>query len=68
MIRYTPLWNTMEKQKVTTYTLRVKKGMSHATVQRLQKDLPVSTHTLDRLCSILNCRIEYVVEYVPDKK
>ena len=50
------------------YKRQVKKGMSHATVQRLQKDLPVSTHTLDRLCSILNCRIEDVVEYVPDKK
>lgn len=68
MIRYTPLWETMKKRGTTTYTLRVKEGMSHATVQRLQKDLPVSTHTLDRLCSILNCRIEDVVEYVPDKK
>ncbi len=68
MIRYTPLWETMKKRGTTTYTLRVKEGMSHATVQRLQKDLPVSTLTLDRLCSILNCRIEDVVEYVPDKK
>ena len=57
-----------EGKRTTTYTLRVKEGMSHATVQRLQKDLPVSTLTLDRLCSILNCRIEDVVEYVPDKK
>ena len=68
MIRYTPLWETMKKRGATTYTLRIKEGMSHATVQRLQKDLPVSTLTLDRLCSILNCRIEDVVEYVPDKK
>ena len=68
MIRYTPLWETMKKRGTTTYTLRVKEGMSYATVQRLQKDLPVSTLTLDRLCSILNCRIEDVVEYVPDKK
>ena len=68
MIRYTPLWETMKKRGTTTCTLRVKEGMSHATVQRLQKDLPVSTLTLDRLCSILNCRIEDVVEYVPDKK
>ena len=68
MIRYTPLWETMKERGTTTYTLRVKEGMSHATVQRLQKDLPVSTHTLDKLCSILNCRIEDIVEYVPDKK
>ncbi|MCI8590054.1 MAG: helix-turn-helix transcriptional regulator [Clostridiales bacterium] len=66
MIRYTPLWQTMAAKKVTTYTLRFKHGMSHATVQRLQKDLPVTTVTLDKLCQILQCRIEDVVEYVPD--
>ena len=53
MIRYDPLWRTMAKKGVTTYTLRVKFGMSHATVQRLQGNMPVSTHTLNRLCAIL---------------
>ena len=42
--------------------------MSHATVQRLQMDMPVSTHTLDKLCTILDCRVEDIIEYVPDKK
>ena len=68
MIRYAPLWKTMAKQKVTTYTLRVKHEMSHATVQRLQADMPVSTHTLNKLCAILNCRVEDIIEYVPDEK
>ena len=60
MIRYRPLWETMSQKKVTTYTLRVKHGMSHATVQRLQADQPVSTHTLNKLCEILNCRLDEV--------
>ena len=68
MIRYDPLWKTMAKQKVTTYTLRVKHEMSHATVQRLQADMPVSTHTLNKLCAILNCRVEDIIEYVPDEE
>lgn len=67
MIHYAPLWKTMGEQKVTTYTLRFKHGMSHATVQRLQADMPVSTHTLNKLCTILNCRLEDVAEYVPDE-
>ena len=67
MIRYAPLWKTMAEQKVTTYTLRFKHGMSHATVQRLQSNMPVTTHTLDKLCTILNCRLEDVAEYIPDK-
>lgn len=68
MICYAPLWKTMAAQKVTTYTLRVKYEMSHATVQRLQANMHVSTHTLNKLCSILNCRIEDIIEYVPDEK
>lgn len=67
MISYAPLWKTMKKQKATTYTLRVKHGMSHATVQRLQADMPVSTHTLNKLCAILQCRLEDIAEYIPDK-
>ena len=68
MIRYTPLWKTMAKQGATTYTLRFKYGMSHATVQRLQADMPVSTHTLNRLCKILNCQLQDIAEYIPDKE
>ena len=67
MIRYRPLWETMAAKGVTTYTLRCKYNMSHATVQRLQADMPVSTHTLNRLCKILDCPLQDIVEYVPDK-
>ena len=67
MIHYTPLWKTMSEQKVTTYTLRFKHGMSHATVQRLQADMPVSTRILNKLCAILNCRLEDVAEYISDE-
>ena len=67
VIRYAPLWRTMAEQNVTTYTLRFKHGMSHATVQRLQADMPVSTHTLNKLCTILDCQLEDIAEYVPDK-
>ena len=66
MISYRPLWDTMARKGYTTYTLRVKYEMSHATVQRLQKNMPVSTHTLNKLCSYLDCRLDEIAEYVPD--
>lgn len=68
MIRYRPLWETMAKNGVTTYTLRFKHEMSHATVQRLQKDMPVSTHTLNKLCEILGCDLCDVAEHIPDSE
>ena len=68
MICYSPLRKTTAEKQMTTYTLRFKYGMSHATVQRLQADMPVSTHTLNKLCEILQCRLEDVAVYIPDKK
>lgn len=67
MISYDPLWRTMQARKVTTYTLREKCGISHATVQRLQTNMHVSTYTLNRLCKILNCRLEEIAIYIPDE-
>ncbi|WP_303790539.1 helix-turn-helix transcriptional regulator [Anaerotruncus colihominis] len=55
------------RKKATTYTLREIHSISHSTVQRLQKNLPVSTYTLDRLCKILDCRLDEVAEYMPDE-
>lgn len=66
LILYNRLWETMSRKNVTTYTLRNKQGMSHATIQRLQANMPVSTHTLNKLCKILDCRLEDIAEYVPD--
>jgi len=68
MICYDPLWKTMSRKKFTTYTLRVKYNMSHATVQRLQANMPVSTHTLNKLCKILSCKLADVAEYIPDEE
>ncbi len=67
MISFSPLWKTMQDKCVTTYTLREKHGMSHATIQRMQKNMPISTHTLNKLCAILHCRVQDVLLYIPDE-
>ncbi|MGN0347344.1 MAG: helix-turn-helix domain-containing protein [Lachnospiraceae bacterium] len=67
MISYDPLWNTMVKKKATTYTLQVKGNVSSSTVRRLKAGESVSTNTLDELCRILDCRIEDIIEYIPEE-
>lgn len=64
MIVYTPLWRTMREKGFTTYTLRAKHKMSSSTLQRLQKNMSVSTNTLDDLCKILDCALSGVAEHV----
>ena len=68
MIVYDPLWDTLRKKGLSTYTLRVKFQISGSTVQRLRRNMSVSTNTLDDLCNLLNCPLSEVARHVPDKE
>ncbi|MBQ4313801.1 MAG: helix-turn-helix transcriptional regulator [Clostridia bacterium] len=68
MITYDPLWETLKRKGLSTYTLRVKLGMSGSTVQRLRKNMSVSTNTLDDLCKLLGCELCDVARFVDDTK
>ena len=62
MISYNRLWETMEKRKISQYRLIKEFGLSSGQMSRLKKNTYVSTHTLETLCRILDCRIEEVME------
>lgn len=63
-ISYGPLWKTMKEKQISQYKLINHYGISSSQMHRLHKDSYVSTHTIDLLCEILNCRIEDVMERV----
>lgn len=63
MIVYEPLYRTMREKGVTTYTLINKFGVSRSLLDRLKHNKPISTQTLDDLCSFLDCRVEDILEY-----
>ncbi len=68
MITYDKLWVTMKEKQMSQYRLIRYYGFSAGQIGRLKKNMYVSTHTLEVLCQILNCRIEDIVEYIPDEK
>ena len=41
--------------------------MSGSTVQRLRKNMSVSTNTLDDLCNLLDCALSEIAAHVPEK-
>ena len=66
MIKYDPLWRTLKEKGISQYQLIKDYGSDKAQLQRLRQNLVVKTLILNRLCQILNCRIEEIMEYVPD--
>lgn len=65
MIAYHPFWKTLKESSETTYTLINNHHISSATIDKLRKNKPVNTTTLNDLCRILNCRLEDIAVYVP---
>lgn len=63
MIVYDRLWDTMKEKGISQYALIKKYKISTGQLDRLRKNENVSTHTLDLLCSILNCNLEDIAEY-----
>ena len=66
MIRFDGLWKTMERKHVTTYQLREQCGIDSKTIRRLRANENIETKTLNKLCNALHCKIEDIMEYVPD--
>ncbi|MCI8507727.1 MAG: helix-turn-helix transcriptional regulator [Lachnospiraceae bacterium] len=65
MITYHPFWKTLKESSETTYTLINNHHISSATIDKLRKNKPMNTTTLNDLCRILNCRLEDIAVYVP---
>ncbi len=65
MIDYSPFWRTLHQSSETTYTLINRHHISSATIDKLRKNKPMNTTTLNDLCRILNCRIQDILQYIP---
>lgn len=65
MIDYSPFWITLKNSSETTYTLINKHHISSAIIDKLRKNKPMNTTTLNDLCRILNCRIQDILQYIP---
>ena len=59
---------TKEARKITMYELAEVTGISRVTLSKIMNhaDCNVTTDNLDKLCKFFECRIEQLIEYVPE--
>lgn len=68
MISFRPFWDTLKESQESTYTLIKNHHISSSTIDKLRKNKPLNTTTINDLCRILHCRIEDVAAYVPSEE
>ena len=67
MISYEPFYRTLRERELSTYKLVNQYGISRSLLDRLKHNRPISTVTINDLCSILQCRVEDILQFLPDE-
>lgn len=68
MVDYSPLWITLQKKNMSTYSLIKDYGFSKGTLDSLKQNKNVTILTLDKLCQILEVEISDVVKITLDSE
>lgn len=67
MISYGPLWHTMKKKKVSQYHL-IQEGIDPKTIDSLKKNKNITTLTLEKLCHIIDCDPNDIIEFIEEER
>lgn len=65
---YAPLWKLLIDRNMKRTDLLSKAKIYSQTLAKMGKNEPVSLEVLGRICAALDCRIEDIVEYVPENE
>jgi len=68
MIIFDKLWNVLKEKGVSTYQLREKCGIDSKTIRRLKANDNIETKTLNKLCKVLDCKLEDIATYVDEEE
>lgn len=64
---YKKLWKLLIDKDMKKKDLELQARISHYTINKLNRGENVNVDTLEKICRTLNCSIEDIVEFVPDK-
>ena len=62
IIDYSPLWATMKEKIISQYHL-LKSGIDNKTLDSLKKGKNITLLTLEKLCAIIGCTPNDVIEF-----
>lgn len=67
-VSYMKLWHLLLDKHMTKGELEKAAGISHYTMTQMSKGKDVNTEALRNICIVLDCKLEDIIEYIPDEK
>ena len=65
---YNKLWKLLIDKKMNKTDLRIAAGITTTALAKLGKNENVNTEILAKICRVLECGIDDVMEFIPDDK
>jgi len=65
-VSYKRLWKLLIDKNMKKRDLKEAANLSPSLMSSLNQDKSVTVNTLSRICEVLDCRIEDVMEIIPD--
>ena len=67
-IRYNKLWKKLIDENMMKVDLRDQAGITTNALAKLGKNEHVSTQVLEKVCKVLHCEIQGIMEFVSDEE
>lgn len=66
-ISYKPLWRQLLERDMKKLEFRDFVNISNGTLAKLGKNEPVAMDIIEKICIKMNCKIEDIVQIIPDE-
>ena len=63
---YNKLWKLLIDKKMNKTDLRIAAGITTTALAKLGRDENVNTEILAKICTVLECGVDDVMEFIPD--
>lgn len=67
-VSYKKLWKLLIDKDMIKKDLRLQAGLTTNTIAKLGRDENVSTEVLVKICKVLSCGLEDIIEIIPDEE
>lgn len=67
-VSYKKLWILLIEKDMKKTDLRIQSGISTGALAKLGRNENVNTEVLAKICKALDCKIEDIMEMIPDDK
>ena len=67
-ITYKKLFHMLIDSEMTPAQLQLEAGYSANISTRLRRDHYVSLESMEKICRVLNCKVDDIIEFIPDEE